>query len=140
MLFNLTCGISQKYKSQDEGLPSSGLRTTRVIKMMEQDIKRGKYKNIEGTKLFDVLSDVFGEAHVSLKDGKCYVTYGALSPLIAWVKDKSTLMVDTIMDPDVDIEAGLDSRKKYNKFLDIATGFNAKARTKRLKDKAKKSK
>ena len=71
--------------------------------MMEQDIKRGKYKNIEGTKLFDVLSDVFGEAHVSLKDGKCYVTYGALSPLIAWVKDKSTLMVDTIMDPDVDI-------------------------------------
>ena len=108
--------------------------------MMEQDIKRGNYKNIEGTKLFEVLKDVFGEAHVSQENGKCQVSYGALSPLIAWVKDKSTLMVDTIMDPEVDIETGLDSRKKYNKFLDIATGFNAKGRSKRLKDKLKKGK
>jgi len=106
--------------------------------MMEQDIKRGNYKNVEGTKLFEVLKDVFGEDYVSQKDGKCHVSYGALSPLIAWVKDKSTMMVDTTMDPDVDIEIGMDSRKKFNKFLDIATGFNAKGRSKRLKDKLKK--
>ena len=107
--------------------------------MMEQDIKRGNHKNIEGAKLFELLKDVFGEANVSLEDEKCSVTYGALSPLITWVKDPSTLMVDTVMDPEVDIETGMDSRKKYNKFLDIATGFNAKARSKRLKDKLKKS-
>jgi len=108
--------------------------------MMEQDIKRGNYKNVEGTKLFEIMKDVFGETNVSQEDDKCHVTYGALSPLIAWVRDKSTMMIDTTMDPDVDVEVGMDSRKKFNKFLDITTGFNAKGRSKRLKDKAKKSK
>ena len=106
--------------------------------MIEQDIKRGNFKNIEGEKLINMLEEIFGTEYVSKEEGKYYVNYGALSPLTIWVKDKSTLMVDTIMDPGVDIEKGLDSRKKYNKFLDVATGFNAKARTKRLKDKAKK--
>jgi len=106
--------------------------------MIEQDIKRGNFKNIEGEKLINLLEEIFGAGCVSQEEGRCYVNYGALSPLSVWVKDKSTLIVDTTMDPDVDIEKGLDSRKKYNKFLDVATGFNAKARTKRLKDKVKK--
>ena len=82
---------------------------------------------------------MFGSENVSRTDDKCCVNYGALAPMVTWVKDKSTLMVDTTMDPNVDLERGLDSRKKYNQFLDVATGFNAKARTKRLKEKAKKS-
>ncbi len=108
--------------------------------MIEQDIKRGNYKNVEGEKLAGLLRDVFGDDCVSESDGKCYVNYGALKPLVVWSRDKSTLMVDTHMDPDVSLELGLDSRKRYNQFLDKATGFNAKARTKRLKEKAKKGK
>lgn len=106
--------------------------------MIEQDIKRGNYKNLEGDKLYGILEEVFGGDCVTQKDGKCHVNYGALKPLVTWVKDKKTLILDIRMDTDVDVELGLDSRKKYNRFLDTATGFNAKARTKRLKDKVKK--
>ena len=88
----------------------------------------------------ELLEEVFGPEHVSRTEEKCCVNYGALGPLLTWVKDKSTLMVDTTMDTNVDLELGLDSRKKYNRFLDMATGFNAKARTKRLKEKTKKGK
>lgn len=104
--------------------------------MQEQDIKRGHFKNIDGDKLKDIIEDIFGSVEV---DGdKHIVNYGALAPLTLWIKDKSTLCVDTVMNVDVDEESAMETRKKYNLLLDKTTGFNSKQRRDRIQKKAKK--
>jgi hypothetical protein len=104
-----------------------------VVLLQEQDIKRGQYKNIEGGKLKDLMEDIFGTVE---EDGDKYsVHYGALAPLTVWIKDKSTLCVDTNMNADVDEDTAIDTRKKYNMLLDQSTGFTSKQRRDRLKKK-----
>jgi hypothetical protein len=102
-----------------------------VICLQEQDIKRGHFKNVEGEKLKELMEELFGT--VEINEEKHVVHYGALAPLTAWVKDKSTLCVDTIMNPDVDEDTAIDTRKKFNVFLDKSTGFNSKQRRDRMK-------
>jgi hypothetical protein len=102
--------------------------------MQEMDIKKGHFKNIEGEKLGDIIKGIFGDFK---KDGEKYiVTYGALSPLTIWLKDKNTLTVDTQMKKDVDEPTAISTREKYNDFLFKATGFNSKQRRDRLTKKA----
>lgn len=103
--------------------------------MQEQDIKRGHYKNIDGSGLEDLAKEIFG---VCGKDGNTLVIeFGALQPFKVWVKDKSTLCIETIMQSDVDEATAIDTRKRYNTFMERATGFTAKQRSKRLQKKAK---
>ncbi|UCH88432.1 MAG: DUF5611 family protein [Thermoplasmata archaeon] len=103
--------------------------------MQEQDIKRGHFKNIESGKLKDMMEEIFGSVE---EDGeKIIVHYGALAPLTTWIKDKSTLCVDTQMNTDVDEDTAMETRKRYNLFLDKSTGFNSKQRRERLQKKAK---
>jgi hypothetical protein len=103
--------------------------------MQEQDIKRGHFKKIEGEQFKDILTEIFGNYDT---DGDKYVVnYGALAPLTVWIKDKSTLCVDTRMNTDVDDATAADTLKKYNAMLDRTTGFNSKQRRDRLKNKAK---
>lgn len=103
--------------------------------MQEQDIKRGHFKNIEGDKLKEIIEDIFGTCEI---DGEKYnINYGALAPLKVWIKDKSTLCVDTQMKTDVDEDTAIDTRKKYNLLLDRSTGFNSKQRRDRIQKKAK---
>lgn len=103
--------------------------------MQEQDIKRGHLKNIEGEKLGALVREIFGDCS---KDGdKFKSTFGALAPLTVWIKDKSTLCVDTQMKKDVDDATAIDTRKRYNDFMFKATGFTAQQRSKRLQQKAK---
>jgi hypothetical protein len=106
--------------------------------MQEQDIKRGHFKNIEGEKLDELIKEVFGDYE---KEGDKYVIrYGALQPFTTWIKDKSTLCIDTQMQPDVDEGTAIDTRKKYNLYMERATGFSAKQRNKRLQKKLKEGK
>jgi hypothetical protein len=44
------------------------------------------------------------------------------------------------MQPDVDEETAIDTRKRYNKYMEEATGFTAKQRNKRLQKKLKEGK
>ena len=106
--------------------------------MQEQDIKRGHFKNIDGDKLKELMTEIFGS--VSEDDEKYEVHYGALAPLTAWIKDKNTLCVDTNMNTDVDEDTAIETRKKYNLFLDKSTGFNSKQRRDRMQKKAKEGK
>ncbi len=105
--------------------------------MTEYDIKRGQWKKIEGKKLGELLEDIFGAEYVSEKDGKYYVNYGSIKPMETWMESKTELVVNVTMNPDVEFEEGIDSRRKYGQFLDKGTGFNAKKRKDRLKQKAK---
>jgi len=104
--------------------------------MKEYEIKRGHFKNIEGEKLKELFESSFG--NVQIEDEKLISTYGALQPIKAWVKSKNILCVDTIMNSDVPDEEINETIRRYNKFLESATGFNSKERVKRAKKKTEK--
>ena len=103
--------------------------------MQEQDIKRGHFKDLDDGGLKALVSDVFGD-HAE-ENGVLVVNFGALDPLRVWIKDRSTLCVDTTMNTDVDEETAILTRKRYNEFLERATGFTSKQRRDRLQKKAK---
>ena len=102
--------------------------------MKEYDIKRGHLKNIDGDKLKELMESTFGD--VESDNDKLIVRYGALQPLHSWVKDKNTLCVDTQMDTSVEDNEITETIKRFNKFLEAATGFTSKERVKRAKKKA----
>ncbi len=105
--------------------------------MQELDIRRGHFGNIEGEHLKELMTELFGEVQES-EGGKYSSTFGAMAPITAWIKDKKTLCIEIITSKDVDDESALDSIKAKNHFLESATGYTAKERLKRLKQKAKK--
>ena len=109
--------------------------------MQEYDIKRGHFNTIEGEKLKQLIAELFGAGNVEeQEDKKLTASYGALAPLTIWVKDKVTLCVETTMDTNVDDSVAMDTVRKYNRFLETATGFNAKQRKQRMTKKMKSSK
>lgn len=102
--------------------------------MRDYDIKRGHYDNIDG-RIPEILEKHFGEAS---RDGEWHVSsYGAIEEVRVKTEGKTTATVDSTMDPDVDMETAKETRERWNDFLLELTGFNAKKRRERLKDKAK---
>ena len=106
--------------------------------MTVQDIKRGHFKTVEGDGLRTLLEDHFGTDVKVAEDGWHYVNYGALAPLGVRILSKSELEISTRSAPDVEPEAAQETIRRYNRFLEAATGFNSKQRSKRLQAKAKK--
>lgn len=105
---------------------------------MRYDIKRGWYKNIEGDGLKRIMEDMFG--NVSEEDGMLVSSYGVMARIMVGTVSKEVLEISTenhtgrqFADEEI-----LDSKRKLNAFAEKATGFDAKARMKRAKDKAKK--
>lgn len=79
---------------------------------------------------------IFGS--VEEKEGKLFVSHGALKELWAWPGEKGkSLCVDTKMDPTVDNDTAQKTIKAYNTFLETVTGYNAKERGKRAQKAAK---
>ncbi len=108
--------------------------------MTVQDIKRGHWRVVDGDGLKNLMEDYF-DTPVSVEDdGWHLVEYGALKPLKVKMNSKSELEVITISNPDVANDVASESIRRYNKFLEAATGFNTKERSKRLKKKAKEGK
>ena len=104
---------------------------TNEITMNEYDIKRGHFEKIEGDKLKMLMKDIFES--VDQKDGKLSTSYGAIEKLVAWPEGKQKLWVETKMNTDVDDKIATETIRKYNLFLEKATGFTAKERRKRAK-------
>ena len=105
--------------------------------MVVQDIKKGHFKDIEGDGLQGKLEEAFGVGATSDADGRLVVSYGALRSLEVKVLSKNELMVETESDKDASPELASDTIRRYNAFLDSATGFNSHERSKRLQKKAK---
>jgi hypothetical protein len=101
--------------------------------LKEYDIKRGHFKNINGDKFKELLEETFGD--VKFEEEKFKISFGALQPLTTWLKSKDILCVDTQMDTNIAEEEINDTIKRFNKFLENATGFTAKERVKRAKKK-----
>ncbi len=105
--------------------------------MQKYDVRKGLEGNIEMARLKELVSQSFGGS--SEEQGKVTASFGALAKFIAWGEDKS-LCVETLMRTDVPNEVAAETIKRYNSFLERATGFNSKERKKRLEAKAKKGK
>jgi hypothetical protein len=102
---------------------------------MDYDIKKGKFTDIDGDGLRKVVEETFGKAKM---EGDLVVTsFGALDRLETKTLNKSQLFVCTKMNKDVSEEVATETIKRYNQFLEKATGFNAKERGKRAQKKAK---
>jgi hypothetical protein len=77
--------------------------------------------------------EVFGGATV---DGeKVHASFGALASLVVWPLGKE-LAVDVTMDPKVEAEVAAETVRRYNRFLQEATGYSAKERASRLRKSA----
>ena len=105
--------------------------------MVIQDIKRGHFTNVEGDGLKRLLKEHFETEPEEDEDGWLHMKYGALQPLSLRIVSRSELHVETTSDTNVGPDIAQDSIRRYNRFLEAATGFNSKQRSKRLQKKAK---
>ncbi|MCI4351045.1 MAG: DUF5611 family protein [Thermoplasmata archaeon] len=71
------------------------------------------------------------------RDGvKVSATWGAIAGLSVW-PDGKELAVELVMNPKVPVEVAQETIRRYNRFLEAATGFTSKERSKRLQKAAK---
>jgi hypothetical protein len=106
--------------------------------MQELDIKRGHFSLITEGRLKALMIENFGDV---TEEGEVLISnYKALAPIKVWIKDKKTLCINIETDPGVGDEVALESIRAKNKFLQAATGFNSKERSKRIQKKAKEGK
>ena len=104
--------------------------------MVEYDIKKGWYKNVEGDFLEKMMKESFG--NVSKKGDSLVSSYGVLESITVKLVGKDKLDVVTASKSGAMADAEiLDSKRALNKFVEKATGFDAKARMKRAQAKAK---
>ncbi|MCI4361098.1 MAG: DUF5611 family protein [Thermoplasmata archaeon] len=83
--------------------------------------------------LLETCQTTFGTAEV--QDGDVVATFGALKRL-ATRADGKELWVDVTMDPKVAPEVAAETVRRYNQFLEAATGYSSKERAKRLRKSA----
>jgi hypothetical protein len=68
-------------------------------------------------------------------EGRVLARYGAISRLLTWGEGRE-LAVELTMDPKVDEAIAAETIKRYNRFLEEATGYSSKERAKRLRKSA----
>ncbi len=102
--------------------------------MRAYELRRGHGKNLEGDKLRAIAADTFGSA--SEEGGKVTVSYGAIDKLTAWTDGKQ-LFVDMAMKPGVPDDVASETIARNNRFLEAATGYTAKERSKKAQQAAK---
>lgn len=106
--------------------------------MQTFDIKRGHFKNLENEGLRQIMVDIFGD--VGMEGDRYFANYGAMKPITVWLKSKKELCVDIVTEKEVSDDTAMKTIRAKNEFLQKATGFSAKERSKRLQKKAKEGK
>ena len=103
--------------------------------MRAYELRRGHGKNLEGGKLHAMAVETFGSA--TDEAGKVVVSFGAIEKMTVWTDGKQ-LFVDMVMKPGVPDAMATDTIGRYNRFLESATGYTAKERSKKAQQAAKK--
>jgi hypothetical protein len=103
--------------------------------MREYELKRGVAKSLEGGGLRAIAHQTF--ADVSEEGNRITVSFGAIEKMTAWTDGKK-LFVDTVMKAGVPDHVATETIKAYNSFLEQATGYTAKERSKKAQEAAKK--
>ena len=104
--------------------------------MRQYDVKRGATQALAGDGLRRIVDEVFGAA--AQEGGKVVTSFGALRTVTTWTDGKS-LFVETESDPSVDAPTATETIRRYNDFLERATGYTSKERSKRAKTGAQAS-
>lgn len=103
--------------------------------MREYELRRGVGKTLEGDGLRKLAAEMFPEAGT---DGdKVLVSFGAIERMVAWT-DGKRLFVDTVMKTGVPDHVATETIKAFNSFLEKATGYTARERSKKAQQAAKK--
>jgi len=105
---------------------------------MEYDIRKGHYPKIEGDGLKDVMGMTFG--NVKVEGDKLVSSYGAITKVEVKVLSKTALDVVSESDKNAPLDVQGETLRRWNVFLEQATGFTSKERSKRLQKKAKEGK
>lgn len=105
---------------------------------MEFDIKKGHGSSLEGEGLKELMKSVLGD--VKEENGTLVASFGATTRFEVKLMSKTALSVVSTSDKNASTEAMMESNRKYNEFMEKATGFNAKERSKRLQKKANEGK
>ena len=101
--------------------------------MQTYPVRTAERRNLTLPALEEVLRTCFGEAHV---EGDSVVSsYGAIERLAVRPQGRE-LSVDPRMNPQVPEEVARETIRRYNQFLEAATGFSSKERAKRLRKSA----
>lgn len=101
--------------------------------MQNYPVRTAERRNLNLPALEEVLRSCFGEAHV---EGEWAVSsYGAISRLAVRPAGRE-LTVDPTMNPKVAEDVARETIRRYNQFLETATGFSSKERAKRLRKSA----
>lgn len=103
--------------------------------MREYELRRGVAKTLEGDGLRKLAAETFPEA--GMDGDKVLVSFGAIERMAAWT-DGKRLFVDTTMKPGVPDHVATETIKAFNSFLEKATGYTAKERSKKAQEAAKK--
>lgn len=107
--------------------------------MKQFDIKKGWFGNIEGDKLPRLMEAVFG--NVEAEAGMYVSSFGVMERIEVAIASKTILEVNTVNKTGTfEDSVIIDSKRALNKFMEDATGFDAKARMKREQKKAKEGK
>lgn len=104
--------------------------------MRAYEARRGVGETLLGGGLRQLAAEIFGSS--SQEGDRVVVSFGALRTLRAWT-DGKTVWVETEMDSSVDTTIASDTIRRYNAFLERATGYTAKQRGKREQQRAKAS-
>ena len=94
------------------------------------EVKRGHAKNVEGGKLGALLQEAFGNCK-DIGGAKYEATVGPLV-VTTWL-DGKTLAFESNQPTKIDDATATKVVRARNRFLEAATGFNAKQRVKRAK-------
>lgn len=103
--------------------------------MREYDLRRGIAKTLEGDGLRTIAREAF--PNVNAEGNKILVSFGAIERMTAWTDGKK-LFVDTVMKGGVPDHVATETIKAFNSFLEKATGYSAKERSKKAQEAAKK--
>jgi len=96
-------------------------------------VRAAQRKGLTVPALEEMLRSCFGEAHT--EGDVAVASYGAISR-IAVRPEGRELSVDPTTNPQVAEEVARETIRRYNQFLETATGFSAKERAKRLRKSA----
>lgn len=102
--------------------------------MRSYELRRGHGKNIEGDRLRAIAAETFGSA--AAEGNKVATAFGAIEKLTAWTDGKQ-LYVEMTMKTGVPDDVATDTIARNNRFLEAATGYSAKERSKRAQKAAK---
>ncbi|HNU35071.1 MAG TPA: DUF5611 family protein [Methanomassiliicoccales archaeon] len=105
---------------------------------MDYDIKKGNYGKLEGDGLKKMMEAAFGP--VREEGGVLVSSYGAMTRIEVRVVSKTSMDISAVTDKGASPDLAADTIKRWNEFLEQATGFSSKERRNRLQKKAKNGK